>query len=105
MSIISLIISLLFYILLFFIFRPLKESTIYQYFIVLFYPKKEIKKGTQLEFLLILFCLFLIYATTSFTRSAASCKVMAERTFSPESSIIFLAISAFVPCKRTIIGT
>ena len=44
-------------------------------------------------------------ARTSFTISAASCNSTAEKTFNPESASNFLASTAFVPCKRTIMGT
>jgi len=35
--------------------------------------------------------------SAAFTRSAASFKVMAEKTFKPESSIIFAPSAALVP--------
>lgn len=42
--------------------------------------------------------------SASLTNFAASVKATAERTFKPDSLIILAASSAFVPCKRTIMG-
>ncbi len=61
--------------------------------------------STTLSYRGFLLSLELTYANTSFTLSAASCNNTAECTFNPESSMIFFASSAFVPCKRTMIGT
>ena len=48
---------------------------------------------------------FDLYSATALaTRSAASLSKIADCTFRPLSSISFLASSALVPCRRTIIG-
>jgi hypothetical protein len=46
-----------------------------------------------------------LYASTSFTRSAASCNATALSTFRPLLSISSLASMALVPCRRTMMGT
>ena len=45
------------------------------------------------------------YPKTSFTRSAASFRRMAEYSFNPDSSMILAPSSALVPCRRTMMGT